>query len=236
MIVAISVACGAGSAACRCHAPRHPDMCRSRRKSVPPMTSVETTTPMMRPICWQRRRAHEVARLQVLRGRARVRGRDADERAHAQGDRLVGLARPADEDEDEAGEDERGDRHPGDRVRGRADEPDDARRDRHEEEAEDDDEERQTRDREGAVRKARQDRDEEREDDRAHDDDPIPRSSSVRTSSRLPSPRAGSSPTRAKAPMIVGSVLTSVMTPGARHRPGADVSDVRAIDPLGMRV
>src|ERR1019366_5181824 len=73
-----------------------------------------------------RRRAHEEAGLQVLRRRPRVRGRDANERAHAQGDGLVRVARAADEDEHDARGHQSGDRHAGDRVRGRTDDPDDA--------------------------------------------------------------------------------------------------------------
>ena len=48
MIVAISVACGAG----RRSEPigPHAELCRPI--SVKPMTATETSTPMMRPICW----------------------------------------------------------------------------------------------------------------------------------------------------------------------------------------
>ena len=131
---------------------------------------------MMKPICWRRGVApDEEARFQILRGGARVRGRDTHERADTEGDGLVHLARAADEDEHDARAHQSGDRHARDRVRGRADDSDDPRRNRHEEESENDDEEpHEKRAWEWSVRKTGQDRDEEREGERAPHDDPHP--------------------------------------------------------------
>src|SRR6266699_1886658 len=86
-----------------------------------------------------RRRTHQEAGLQVLRRIARVRGRHRDD--GGDGDRLHAVvhAGPADRDEDEAGAQQRGDRHAGDRVRGGADLAADARGYGGEEEPEDHD-------------------------------------------------------------------------------------------------
>ncbi len=100
-----------------------------------------------------RRRADEVARLQVLRRRPRVGGRDADDRADAQRDGLVDVPRAAERHEDHARRHDRRDRHAGDRVRRGPDDPDDAGRHRDEEEPEHDHEEaHDERARERAVR------------------------------------------------------------------------------------
>ena len=64
---------------------------------VPPMTSVETSTPMMRPdLLLERRGADEIAGLEILRGGAGVGGGDADDGADHERHRLVGVAGPAD--------------------------------------------------------------------------------------------------------------------------------------------
>ena len=116
-----------------------------------------------------RRRADDVAGLQVLRGVAGIRRADADDRADRQRDRPVDIARPAERDEDHARDDQRRDRHAGDRVRRGADQAGDARRDRGEEEAEEHDEDR---DEDVALRRqAGRDREEDREQQRAAEHD-----------------------------------------------------------------
>src|SRR5262249_25328276 len=73
-------------------------------------------------------RPDEVTRLQVLGRSTGIRRRDTDHRTDAEGDGPVLVARPANRDKQQAGEDERRDRHPRDRVRRRADEAGDTRR------------------------------------------------------------------------------------------------------------
>ncbi len=85
----------------------------------------------------ERRRADDVAGLEILRRVAGVRRGDADDRADAERDGRVDVARPAQRHEQQAGQDQRGDRHARDRIGRRADETGDARRDRREEEPED---------------------------------------------------------------------------------------------------
>ena len=134
MIVAISVACGAAIAAdpivntrCRYSVVRPIDERRDDDADDQPDLLIE------------RRGADDVAGLEILRGVAGVGRGDADHGADAERDRSVGVAGPAERDEQQAREDQRGDRHAGDRVRRRSDQPGDARRDDREEESEDDD-------------------------------------------------------------------------------------------------
>ena len=160
MIVAISVACGAGTAAlpmpntwCRYSVVAADDAGRRDDADDQPDLLVE------------RRRADQIAGLQILRRAAGLGGRDADDRADAERDRPVGVAGPAERDEHQAGEDQRRDGHPRDRVRRGADEAGDARRHGDEEEPEDDDQDRRQ---EIALhRHLRRDREEDREQQRS---------------------------------------------------------------------
>ena len=108
------------------------------------MTSAEVSDADDQPdLLIDRRRADDVAGLEILRGAAGVGGRDADDRADADA-RRARSASPVQPSATKigAGQDQRRDRHARDRVRRGADEAGDARRDGHEEEAEDDDEQR----------------------------------------------------------------------------------------------
>ena len=238
MIVAMSVAWGAASFGPPMPCASPIAYVLSSRKSVPPMTSVEVRTPMMKPICW--RRGVAPTRKPVFRScdvAPGVGGRDADDRADAEGHGLVDVARAAERDEHDAGGHERRDRHAGDRVGRGPDDADDARGDRHEEEAEHDDEEpHHERARERAVRKARQDRDQKREDDRADDDDAHPEIAL----GPLRAPRFGAGAERLDG---LGERrddrrqrLDERHDAGAGDRAGADVPDVGAVDPLRVRV
>ena len=167
-----------------------------------------------------RRRAHEEPGLQVLRGGARVRGRDADEGPDAERDGLVNVARAADQHEHDARAHQGGDRHTRDRVRGRSDDADDA---------------------EDTVTK-KNPKTMTRSPMRSEPGNgpcgkpgrivmssartieppttiPIPRSSSVLTRAFSPVPPRNDFTDSLKADTIVGSVFTSVMTPAHATAP-----------------
>ena len=140
----------------------------------------------------------------------------------------VGVAGPAERDEDQAREDQRRDRHARDRVRRGADQAGDARRHRDEEEAEDD--------RRGwppgscpaSASSAPTARKIASSSEPTEDDDQSgcrARCAALRRRRRRR--RSPSCLSRDDA-TIVGSVRPSVMRPGGQHRAGADVADVRA--------
>ena len=165
-----------------------------------------------------RRRADDVAGLEVLRGVAGVGGGDADDGADRQRHRRVDVAGPAERHEDQAGDDQRRDRHARDRVRRRADEAGDARRHGGEEEAEDDDEDRRRGRCPGSAGRASTAR------KMASSSDPpsttiIGMSRSVRScvAAAPPAPKPFR-PSRADE-TIVGSVRASVMRPAASTAP-----------------
>ena len=91
MIVAISVACGAGSDVDPI------TMIRCRYSVVMPMTNDAVSTPMTRPTCC--RIGVAPTRKPVFRScevAPAIDGRDADDRADAERDRRVDVAEPAD--------------------------------------------------------------------------------------------------------------------------------------------
>ena len=174
-----------------------------------------------------RRRADEVAGLQILRRAAGVRGRDADDGADAERDRRVAVAGPAERDEDQAGEDQRRDRHARNRVRRGADEAGDARRHRDEEEPEDDDRESRRGSCPASASSARRAR------KIASSSEPtsttiIGMSRSVRIGAAPPRRRRSPSCCRGTTTTIVGIVRAERDQARREHRAGADVADVGA--------
>ena len=108
---------------------------------VAPMASVETVTPMSRPICCQNGSgADEVAGFQILRGGAGNCGGDADDSADHECEDLIVGSGPSGDEEDRAGGHQRGDAHAADGIRRVAEEAADARGDGDEEKSEDSDE------------------------------------------------------------------------------------------------
>src|ERR1700733_818013 len=83
-----------------------------------------------------RRSPNQVARFEILRGIASVRGRDTNNPADGDGKRAKRGRRPAFDEEDRSGGHQRSDGHSRDRRRRTADDADDSRAHRHEEKAE----------------------------------------------------------------------------------------------------
>ena len=128
------------------------------------------------------------------------------------------VARPAERDEQQTGQDQRRDRHARDRIRRRSDQAGDARRDGREEEPEDDDQ--HGREDVALERHARRDRQEQGEQQRTDEHDAHRRSRARCAAPRAATPaaevlQAVARPTRT----IVGIVRASVIRPAASTAP-----------------
>ena len=211
MSVAISVACGAAT----CADPMPNVSCRLQQRPADDERRRDHADGEA-DLLIDRRRADDVAGLEVLRGVAGVGGGDADDGADRQRHGRVDRVVPAERDEDHARDDERRDRHARDRVGRRPDEAGDAGRDGGEEEAEEDDEDRHQ---DVALRRqARHDHQEDGERERADQDDrhrDVALGAKAAAARRAPKPRRPSFADE----MMVGSVRPSVMSPAASTAP-----------------
>src|SRR5207237_314154 len=115
-----------------------PPAMRPELNSVPAPTSDSSFAPVFRSTYARTRPPTKIGAV-VAMGRYEPTAHD---RADAERDRPVGVAGPAERDEQQAREDQRRDGHARDRIRRGADEARDARRDGDEEKTEDDDEDR----------------------------------------------------------------------------------------------
>ena len=176
------------------------------------------------------RGANQKSSLQILRGGAGVRRRDADHAAHAEGHRLVDVARPPDAEKEQAGRHQRGDGHPGDGVRARPDQPDDAGSHGDEEETEDDDQDAQQKAAAEVAGKERQQRHDEDQRQAAEDGDAERQVALGAGGAR----GAGAAAQRSEASFEAGhdrrKRLEQRDEPARRHRTRANLAHVGEVD------